>query len=184
MVQASPARERVQTLARGSPHIQGSSRWAPDNLSLQGNLSAPRCLASWMYKVHLGRLPPSELLPSPTARFMTQRVKKNLSTWSKQLISLLGCLRSSNVIIIPTKALVSVRLISTTAADTIIKAPRFLCSKSCTDEAHNVCFGGKTKHGIFPPSTPLLPASFLTEIRENCQIVPHAAGNRPRPMGL
>lgn len=104
-----------------------------------------------MYKVHLGRLPPNERLPSPTARFMTQRGKKNLSTWSKQLISLLGCLRSSNVIIIPTKALVSVRLISTTAADTIIKAPRFLCFKSCTDEAHKLCFGGKTKHEILSP---------------------------------
>lgn len=60
----------------------------------------------------------------------------------------------------------SVRLISTTAADAIIKVPGFLCSKSCTDEAHKVCFGGKTKHGIFFFSTSLLPASFLTEIRK------------------
>lgn len=75
--------------------------------------------------------------------------KKNISTQSKQLISVLSCLGSFNVIIIPPKALVSVRLISTTAADTIIKAPGFLCSKSYTDKAQKVCFGGKIKHGIF-----------------------------------
>lgn len=110
--------------------------------------------------------------------------KKNISTQSKQLISVLSCLGSFNVIIIPPKALVSVRLISTTAADTIIKAPGFLCSKSYTDKAQKVCFGGKIKHGIFFFSPPLLPASFLTEIRGKLQNVPHAAGNRPTPTGL
>ena len=66
----------------------------------------------------------------------------------------------------------SVRLISTATADTIIKAPRFLCSKSYTDEAHKVCFGGKTRHGLvffffpFSLSLPLLPVSFYTEIRK------------------
>lgn len=42
----------------------------------------------------------------------------------------------------------SVRLISTATADTEIKALRFLCSKSYTDKAHKVCFGGKTRHGL------------------------------------
>lgn len=41
----------------------------------------------------------------------------------------------------------------------IIKAPRFLCSKSYTDEAHKVCFGGKTRHWLvfffFSPSLSL-----------------------------
>ena len=69
--------------------------------------------------------------PSPKALFVTQREGENPSTLQKQLISLLGCLGSSNVIIILTKALASVRGISTTAENTIIKAPAFLCSKSC-----------------------------------------------------
>lgn len=38
---------------------------------------------------------------------MIQRGRKNLSTRSKQLISLFGCLRSSDVIIIPSEAPVS-----------------------------------------------------------------------------
>lgn len=70
----------------------------------------------------------------------------------------------------------SVRLISTTAAATTIKVPGFLCSKSYTDEAPKVCFGGKTKHGIFFLfSTSLLPASFLTEIRERLPECPAAS---------
>lgn len=66
----------------------------------------------------------------------------------------------------------SVRLISTATADMVIKALRFLCSKSYTDKAHKVCFGGKTRHGLvffffFPSlSLPLLPVSFHTEIRK------------------
>lgn len=107
----------------------------------------------------LGLLPPSEL-PAPTALFTTQG-GKNLSTRSEPLISLLGCLGSSDVIIIPTKALVSVRLISPTAADTIIKAPEFLCSKSGTDEAHKVCLGGKTEHRIVFSHLLSSPSCFL-----------------------
>lgn len=169
--------------ARGSPDNLGGSRWVPGSLSPPGNLSAPH--AVWLpecARPQRGRLQPGELLPSPTALFMTQR-GENLSTWSKQLISLLHCLGSSSVIIIPTKALVSVRLISTSAADTIIKAPGFLCSKFCSDEAHNVCFGGKTKHGFFFSQllSCLLPS--LERSGRSCQNTPRAAANRPSERG-
>lgn len=115
---------------------------------------------------------------------MTQRGNENLSAQSKQLISFLGCLGSSDVIIIPSAALVSVRLISTTATDRIIKAPGCLCSSGCTDEAHEVCFGGKTKHGIcvFELLSFLSPSSQRSE--RSCQDVPHAAWEETRPRGL
>lgn len=112
--------------------------------------------------------------------------KRNLSPRSKELISLLGCLRSSDVIIIPTKALASVRLISTTAADTIIKAPGFLCSKSYTDEACKVRFGGKTNDGIFLFSLPCSPSRFLPyrDQGEAASMSPMRLENRPRPSRL
>lgn len=74
----------------------------------------------------------------------------------------------------------SVRLISPTAADTIIKAPGFLCSKSGTDEAHKVCFGGKTKHRIVFFSPPLLPASFLPQIGEKLLECPTCSWRQTR----
>lgn len=85
----------------------------------------------------------------------------------------------------------SVIFISTATADMIIKAPRFLCSKSYTDKAHKVCFGGKTRHGLvfffFFSSLSLshfLSFLFLSIPRSgrSCQNV--TAGNSPRPMGL
>lgn len=166
-------------------HIQCGSRWAPVSLSLRRNLSTPLGLASWRYTAPSQIAPTQRALPSPMALFMTQSGgTKNLSTQSKQLISLPGCLGSSNVIIIPTKALVSVRLISTTATDMIIKVPGFLCSKSYADEAHKVCFGGETKHGIFFfSSTSLLPASFLTEIRERLPECPACSCQQTQTYG-
>lgn len=121
---------------------------------------------------------------------MIQRANKNLSSRSKQLISLLGCLGSRNVIIIPTQALANVRLIPTAAADTIIKAPGFLCSEPCTDEAHKVCFGGKTKHELyfFLNSSPscLLPcgdqreAARMSRMQLDTEPEPRACGRGSR----
>lgn len=187
-VRERPARDQSTVPGPRVPrHIQCGSGWAPVGLSLWRNRSTPLGWASWRYTAPSQIAPTQRALPSPMALFMTQSGgKKNLSTQSKQLISLPGCLGSSNVIIIPTKALVSVRLISTTAADTIIKVPGFLCSKSYTDEAHKVCFGGETKHGIFFFFSQLL--SFLLPSLQRsgrgCQNVLHAAANRPRPMGV
>lgn len=112
--------------------------------------------------IHPGGLPPTGFPPSPTALLMTQREgKKNPSTLHKQLISLLGCLGSSNVIIILTKALASVRGISTTAADTIIKAPAFLCSKSCTERlSRDLLWRETPRLGCFSCFLPFLLPSF------------------------
>lgn len=99
---------------------------------------------------------------------------KNPSTLHKQLISLLGCLGSSNVIIILTKALAGVRGISTTAADKIIKAPAFLCSKSCRGRLSRDRLWRETPRlGCFSRFLPFLFSSF-----QSCQKAPLAAGSR------
>lgn len=110
------------------------------------------------------RLPQSYLGPRG-------RGKKNPSTLHKQLISLLGRLGSSNVIIILTKALASVRGISTTAADTIIKAPAFLCSTSCTE---------RFSRDLLRRETPRLGCVPLVS-SESCQEAPLTAGSRVEP---
>lgn len=105
---------------------------------------------------------------------MTQSGGGNPSTLHKQLISLLGCLGSSNVIIILTKALAGVRGISTTAADKIIKAPAFLCSKSCRGRLSRDRLWRETPRlGCFSRFLPVLFSSF-----QSCQKAPLAAGSR------
>lgn len=162
------------------PSTQHSSRWAAV-ACLSGSLSAP---SGWL----LSDVATQRAAAISHGSIYDPEANKNLSSWSKQLISLLGCLGSCNVIIIPTQALANVRLIPTAATDTIIKAPGFLCSEPCTDEARKVCFGGKTKHELYFFSTPLLPASFLPpslwRSERSCQNVPPAAGNRARAEGL